>query len=141
MSMGLLNASFTLAVFFAVATVRADVSGFEHLKDISIDCGKAPLELAKPHEIKGHRVCTYENRLCKVLSNSELQFEAFITVDCEMKSAKDACPDIGACAKPNQLTETVADEVRKLNDPNFSGSPDGASDPLEKPAPKGKARP
>ena len=130
-----------LAFVFAALPAGADVSGFEHLKDISIDCGKQPLEIAKPHDIKGHRVCTYDNRLCKVMSNGELQFEAFITVDCETKSSKDACPEIGACAKPNQLTEVVADEVRRLNDPNFSGGPDGATDPLEKPPSKGRSRP
>ena len=91
--------------------------------------------------VNGHQLCTYENKLCKVLNKSELQFEAYITVDCELKNAKDACPDISACAKPNQLSEVVSDEVRRLNDPNFSGSPDGANDPFDndKSSSKGKS--
>lgn len=114
----------------------ADVSGFEHLLEISIECGKTPVEAVRPHVLKRHFVCTYENRLCKVLNKKELQFEAYISVDCEVKAANDSCPPIEACAKPNQLSTSVAEEVRRQNDPNFNGSAtDGAAlgpDPNEK---------
>lgn len=113
--------------FIFVSPAPADVSGFEHLTHVSIDCGKIAIEPAKAREIKGHSLCTYENKLCKVMNNKEFQFEAYITVDCETKDAKRVCPDIHACAKPNQLSESVADEVRKNNDPNFNSDGDGAN--------------
>lgn len=106
---------------------RADVSGFEHLLEISIDCGKASGDAVRPHSVKNHFICTYENRLCKVLSKNEVQFEAYISVDCEVKSSTDTCPAIGACAKPNQLSSVVAEEIRRMNDPNFTATPDGAA--------------
>lgn len=116
------------AIFVSLSsqTARADVSGFEHLRDISIECSKEQAEEVKPRALKGHYLCSYEHRLCKVLNNKELQFEAYISVDCEVKAAGAACPPIEACAKPNQLSAPIADEVRFMNDPNFNGGADGA---------------
>jgi hypothetical protein len=114
-------------IIFVDSSLWADVSGFEHLSEIAIDCGKAPVDAVKPHTIKNRFICSYENRLCKVLNKGELQFEAYISVDCEVKAATDSCPTISTCAKPNQLSPAVAEEIRRLNDPNFSSSPDGAA--------------
>jgi len=116
-----------LAVSSAISsTANADVSGFEHLADISIECGSRASEPVVPRALKGHFLCSYEQRLCKVLNKKELQFEAFISVDCEVKSAGEKCPPITECAKPKQLSDNIAEEVRHLNDPNFAGKIDGA---------------
>jgi len=130
----------SIGLICSSAFVRADVSGFEHLSDILIDCGKVKPELAKPHMLKKYFICSYEHQLCKVHSKGELQFEAYISVDCEVKSAGDTCPAIDACAKPKQLNSAIVEEVRHLNDPNFTGSPDGALTPRadpEKPIDRG----
>ncbi len=118
-----------LGLFCPGALVHADVSGFEHLRDISIDCGKMKPEPVKPHGLKNHFICSYEHQLCKVLNKGELQFEAYISVDCEVKSSTATCPTIDACAKPNQLSKGIVEEVRQMNDPNFVGVPDGALAP------------
>lgn len=125
--MSLLSRAFIIATVVAGAlSAFADVSGFEHLADISIECGKSAVDSVKPRSLKKRFVCTYENRLCRVLNKKELQFEAYISVDCEVKAVTDKCPSIDVCARPNQLSPSLAEEVRRLNDPNFAGPPDGA---------------
>jgi hypothetical protein len=116
-------------LIWPLANARADVSGFEHLRDISIDCGRVKPEQIKPRMLKKHFICSYEHQLCKVLNNGELQFEAYISVDCEVKSESEACPAIDVCAKPKQLSKAIVEEVRQMNDPNFTGKPDGALAP------------
>lgn len=120
---------------------QAEVVGFEHLDTVSIECGKSAIETAHPRLIKGHPVCTYENQLCKVLSRNLLQFEAYITVDCQLKDGVDICLGISECAKSTQMSEAVADEVRRRSDPNFSGAADGAVAPDIAPRQKSGAKP
>lgn len=109
---------------------RADVSGFEHLLEISIDCGKGAGEAVKPQPLGRFYICTYEHRLCKVFNKAKLEFEAYISVDCEVKAASETCPPIDACAKPS-LKPEVAQAVHQKNDPNFTGSVDGATSDAE----------
>lgn len=121
-----------ISILLYASMAGGDVSGFEHLKKITIDCGPTPLDGARLHDIKTHHVCSYGSRLCKIMNNNEFQIETLISIDCEVKESKGPCPEISICAKPNQLSKIVADEVRKLNDPNFLSSQGGSPTPIEK---------
>jgi len=110
---------------FPAGPAWADVSGFEQLPEITLDCAKTSAEPVKPHALGRYFICTYEHRLCKVFSKNKLEFEAYISIDCEVSKVSDPCPAIEICAKPT-LKPEVAEAVHQKNDPNFTGSVDGA---------------
>jgi hypothetical protein len=108
-----------------------ELAGYEQVKNLVLECTAGDAESVKPRMIKKHVICTYDQRLCRVLSGKDFVVEAYVTADCEVKSLKASCPQIGICAQNGQLSSGIADEIRRMNDPNFASAPDGANDPVE----------
>lgn len=113
------------AVFwFSSTTVKAEVTGLDHLQDISVTNCKGESD-EKPHTTPVGPLCSYSHRLCDVADGKKTILQGvYIDVDCVPKET--SCPKLGECAR-TKLPEKYVDYVRGMSDPNnSSSSPDGA---------------